>query len=286
MKREVRNWLRRSGLLAVSDSLILPTRRIATRGRNRRFRLANPNYAYPPDDLAFDAYGHLDIAGYHSSGLRHARLYAGIIRDALPQGALSILDWGCGPARIIRQMRQCLEGYTLALTGSDWNRRGIAWSREHVPEITFVANDFLPPLPFTAESFDVVYNFSVLTHLSEAVQQAWLIELERVLKPGGLFICSTQGDDHCRRLARREEAERYRRGEMVVQAGYAEGKKWFLALHPPRYVETRLLRNFTDIHRAPPSADPDPRQDIWSARKAAVKLSMGPVTGPRTLEPR
>jgi SAM-dependent methyltransferase len=284
MKREIRNWLRSTGLLAVSDRLVLPTRRIATRGRNRRFRLANPDYAYPPEDLAFDAYGHLDIAGYHRSGVTHARLYAQLIRDCFPPGPLSILDWGCGPARIIRHMRQCLEGYPLTLTGSDWNPRSIAWSGAQFPGIDFVANGFLPPLPFDAGSFDVVYNFSVLTHLSEAVQRAWLVELERVLKPGGLLICSTQGDDHCRRLAGREEAERYRRGEMVVQAGYAEGRKWFLALHPPRYVETRLLAGFTDIRHVPPGPDPDLRHDIWTARKAAATSSAGLVAGSGILE--
>ncbi len=55
-------------------------------------------------------------------------------------------------------------------------------------------NQGLPPLDFPDEHFDLVFNHSVFTHLDESYQDAWLVELERITKPGGVLVLSVSGE--------------------------------------------------------------------------------------------
>lgn len=47
-------------------------------------------------------------------------------------------------------------------------------------------------LPFGPATFDLVYAYSVFTHLPEATSLFWVAELGRVLKPGGRLIVTVQ----------------------------------------------------------------------------------------------
>jgi len=41
--------------------------------------------------------------------------------------------------------------------------------------------------------FDLIYGLSVFTHLPESSATKWLLEMQRVLKPGGILIVSIHG---------------------------------------------------------------------------------------------
>ncbi len=267
MKRHILAFARSAGLLPQVERAILVHRRLAAHSRNRAFAHANPDFATPPDEIAVDACGHIDWTKYRDSGRRHAEIYARLVAENTSAHRLNILEWGCGPGRIIRHMRDCLPDRDVELTGTDYDARGIAWCARHIPGIAFAVNAFQPPLPFAGESFDVAYNFSVFTHLSETTQKVWALEMHRVLKPGGLLICSTHGDFYRDRLATDHEASCYGKGELVIQSGYEEGRKWFLALHPPRFVRDELLAGFTNIRAVTPAPGSDLHQDIWIASK-------------------
>ncbi|MCB0829234.1 MAG: class I SAM-dependent methyltransferase, partial [Solirubrobacterales bacterium] len=51
----------------------------------------------------------------------------------------------------------------------------------------------LPPLGLEHESFDLIYAVSVFTHLADE-SLPWLIELHRLLKPGGRLIATYMGE--------------------------------------------------------------------------------------------
>ena len=267
MKRQILSFARATGLLPVTDRLMLALRRTQSRARNKAFASAHPDFATPPDDLAFDAYNHVDWQAYRDTGRKHAEVYARLIAEAKPEGPLKIFEWGCGPSRILRHMRDCLSGREVALFGTDCNARSIAWCKAHIPDVEFDVNGFMPPLAFPDNTFDAVYNFSVFTHLSLEAQKAWAAELLRVLRPGGLLAMSTHGDFYRNRLAADAESERYERGEVVVQGNYEEGKKWFLALHPPRFVRETLLAGFDKIRAIKIPDGFDLHQDIWTGSK-------------------
>jgi SAM-dependent methyltransferase len=268
--------LRFSGLLPAADRAKFLVSRARVEAANRRFEAANPGFAMPPQHLAFDALNHVDWARYRSTGLAHAGLFARIVREHTASGvSLKILEWGCGPGRLIRHLPGLLtqpsaDGSaprTVQVHGSDYNAESIAWCQANLPQATFTLNGLNPPLPFADGEFDVTYNFSVFTHLSETVQLAWAQELKRVLKPGGLLICTTHGDAYRHLLASESERRAYAEGRLVEQGRYREGRKWFLAVHPPAFVRERLLVGWADVQRYNPRAEEGIEQDVWLARK-------------------
>ena len=78
--------------------------------------------------------------------------------------------------------------------GVDVDRVNAKWCRENYPDIETADADFFPPLDIETSSIDMVYGLSVMTHLTEVAQYAWLKELRRMLKPDGLCVLSTLGE--------------------------------------------------------------------------------------------
>lgn len=272
--------LRTLCLLALADRCRFWLRCAQSWSHNRKFRNAHPDFPTPPPRLAFDALNHVDWREYREGGRRHARLFARQIA-AHCSGNLCILEWGCGPGRLIRHMKAELAGMNVTLSGADYNAESVAWCRTNLPGIQFVHNPLMPPLPLSENTFDVVYAFSVFTHLSEAAQLAWARELCRVLKPGGLLICTTHGDNYRYLLGGPREDARYRHGHVVVQGNYAEGKKWFFAIHPPAFVRDNLLKDFAKVQQVAPRSEDGMLQDIWMAWKQPV----GPALDVRAAQP-
>jgi SAM-dependent methyltransferase len=102
-----------------------------------------------------------------------------------------ILDFGCGCGRITRFLNEL--GDRCEVHAADANVRHAAWCAENLPRVRTVHNALAPPLPYAAESFELVYTVSVLTHLNAAGGARWLAELERILAPGGLLVVTTHG---------------------------------------------------------------------------------------------
>jgi SAM-dependent methyltransferase len=101
-----------------------------------------------------------------------------------------ILDWGCGCGRLSRHFVSCPKG---SLDGIDIDGENIAWCRENLPFGCFQQSKPLPPTRFENETFDLIVGCSVLTHLSEAHQFAWLEELRRISRRGAVVLLSVQG---------------------------------------------------------------------------------------------
>lgn len=102
-----------------------------------------------------------------------------------------ILDWGCGPGR--------LTGFWLHYAqvehvhGCDIDEEAIAWSRATFPGGRFKTVPLEPPTDYPDDFFDAIISISVLTHLDRNLQKAWLKEMERIVKPGGVVAASLHG---------------------------------------------------------------------------------------------
>lgn len=103
----------------------------------------------------------------------------------------AIMELGTGSARLIRHLR-CIDG--IRLVGSDLNAENIEWCRENIHGIEFHGNEPTPPLKFAEDgAFDMVFAASVFTHIPLDTQGLWIAEMNRILKPGGFFVCNVLG---------------------------------------------------------------------------------------------
>ena len=102
-----------------------------------------------------------------------------------------VMEWGCGCGRILRHLPE--PKAPKRLYGNDIDQEAIDWVAANLPWVEISTTEGLPPLPYPDESFDLIYNHSVMTHLDERYQDAWLAELKRVLKPGGVVTLTVSG---------------------------------------------------------------------------------------------
>lgn len=111
-----------------------------------------------------------------------------------------ILDFGCGFGRTIRFfMRDVPRAH---LQGVDVMPRAVDLSRKTNPWLTFTLIPGLPPSGLPAGQFDLIYLYSVFSHLSEDAHNRWLTELHRLLSPGGLLFATTWDRNYIERCER------------------------------------------------------------------------------------
>ena len=109
----------------------------------------------------------------------------------------SVLEIGCGGARLLRHFR-CMEG--VRLVGTDIDAESIAWCTANLPGMEFEVNEPDPPFATIDDrTFDLAIASSVFTHIPLALQGPWLTEMRRVLRPGGIFVCTVVGRWHIER---------------------------------------------------------------------------------------
>lgn len=150
--------------------------------------------------------------------------------------------------------------------GCDYNAELISWCRKNLSFAQFETNQLTPPLPYDDASFDFVYSVSVFTHLPEPLQFAWISDLERVLKPGGLALITTHGEAALQKLTPSEQCD-FRAGKLVVRYEEAPGTNLCVTFHPFEYVRGKLAQQFEVIDFAPGGAEGCIRQDIFLLRK-------------------
>jgi SAM-dependent methyltransferase len=157
----------------------------------------------------------------------------------------ALLDWGCGCGRVLRHWARLPK---TRVCGVDIDARMVEWCKRHLTFADVAVTRLSPPLPYPGQTFDLMYAFSVFTHLSEELQHAWMRECFRVLKPGGFLLISTLGEYYLS-LDRLDEDERssFAAGNLVVLYERSSGTSLCSAYHPPRYVRERLAADFEQL---------------------------------------
>lgn len=162
--------------------------------------------------LRYRVHRSFDERGYEEMG----RVVADAIVDMLRSEHVDlegrdVLDFACGPGRVIRDFHQLVP--TARLTGSDVDHEAIDWARANLSDVaSFHLNPSAPPTAFANASFDIIYSISLFTHLDEVSQDAWLEELARLLRPGGVLLTSVHGRPAQASCTGREHDELERHG--------------------------------------------------------------------------
>ncbi len=158
-------------------------------------RQGRPLFDLPPENLQTSTVGR--------SGkpiLRDAFMFWQFVRRMLIQqgNGLSrntqVMDFGCAWGRIIRYWLRDLPAKNLH--GFDIEDRFLSIAKQHVRGPNYTLSQARPPLPAPDSSFDVIYAFSVFSHLPRDVADAWIEEFARVLKPGGIACLTTRPRAH------------------------------------------------------------------------------------------
>ncbi|MBN8645081.1 MAG: class I SAM-dependent methyltransferase [Planctomycetes bacterium] len=145
----------------------------------------------PPDGARSGYDG--DAEGYLRRGRAAAEAILSAAAPHHPRPITDVLEWGCSSGRVLRHMPDLLPG--AACWGCDIDAASINWAASHLaPPLRLFRSTTTPALPFEARSFDLVYAVSVFTHLSDHFD-AWLMEIRRVLRPGGVLIATINDEN-------------------------------------------------------------------------------------------
>jgi ubiquinone/menaquinone biosynthesis C-methylase UbiE len=263
-KSQISRLLRITGLIFFSDRLHFIYQLLKNRKGNHEFQKENPGFILPPNYILYEAY-QMDHTKYYQDGLNTAQWLSGHISQFKEMNNIKILDWGCGPARVLRHLPAILNE-SCSLFGTDYNKSTINWCRNNLNKINFSANELLPPLNYPDSEFDVVYGISIFTHLSEKMHAAWMNELTRILKPGGILLLTTQGAIFRTKLSF-NETELFDNGNLVIRGRTKEGHRTFSAFQPEPFMKN-LFRGYEVLnHVTGEMRNNKPQQDVWIVGK-------------------
>lgn len=129
----------------------------------------------------------------------------------------AVMELGCGVGRLLRHLPRAAFARTVA---TDVNHDCLDWCRQHLGGVECVHHGPRPPIDtLQATAFDLIYANSVFTHIPLERQQAWLREVERLLKPGGWLVVTVLGREHRDRLLDVDQRARLAsEGAMQIQA--------------------------------------------------------------------
>lgn len=267
-KGQVSNILRQIGLLYSADWMRYYWQRIKNRRINREFRKNNPNVVLPPDYLIYESF-QLNYQKYYTESIETAQWLADYFKKHTELENKKILDWGCGPARIIRHLPGII-GNDCKFYGTDYNQKTIEWCSKHLTGVNFNYNIMEAKLPFPDRFFDVIYGISIFTHLSEQMHYDWYKELLRILKPEGILFLTTQGDNFTIKMTKKE-LDKYHQDKLVIRGNVKEGHRTYSAFQPVGFMK-KLFHNAEILEHveSKPEVGKGLPQDVWIIRKKTV----------------
>lgn len=264
-KGQISNVLRKLGLLYFTDWVRYYMQRFKNRKINKAFRSKNPDVKLPPDYLIYESF-QINYQKYYTDSIETAKWLTNHFKKHIELKNKRILDWGCGPGRIIRHLPLVI-GNDCEYYGTDYNNQSIDWCSKNLIGIQFNKNSLQALLPYEDNFFDVIYGISIFTHLSEQLHYDWYNELHRVLKPHGIMFLTTQGDNFKIKLTNLE-LKKYSDNQLIVRGKVKEGHRTYSAFHPQGFMRN-LFSNAEILEHIETKQEQGKwvPQDIWIIKK-------------------
>jgi ubiquinone/menaquinone biosynthesis C-methylase UbiE len=252
--------LRNLGLIYTGDKIRYFLHYLKNLNNNKNFILSNPDIPLPPDYLIYESF-RMDYDKYFYGGLETCKWLISILEKHITLKNINILDWGCGPGRIVRHLPVLLDK-SCKIYGIDYNENSIKWCKENIKGVIFSQNSLSPPMPFNDSSFDIILSISVFTHLSEKNHIEWFNELLRIARHNAIILLSTQGEAFLKKLSKKE-IDKFNNGKLVVRGKTKEGHRTFSAFHSPEYIKNLISPNKIPEFIKGGKSNEKPQQDIW-----------------------
>lgn len=131
---------------------------------------------------------------YLRSGFSDTRTIRALLNeDGFSLDGERIMEFGCSGGRLLRHFEA--EAHKAEAWGVDLHSAAIHWAQAHLsPPFNFVLTTTAPHLPFEDNYFGFIFAGSVWTHIGE-LDDAWLLEIRRVLRPGGRAYITISDDN-------------------------------------------------------------------------------------------
>ena len=101
-----------------------------------------------------------------------------------------ILDFGCGWGRMVRFWFKDIKSENIF--GIDVDPKMVEVCDSTLPCGNYSLISPAPPTEFADGSFDIIFAYSVFSHLSSDMAEKWVREFNRLLKSGGLLVATTR----------------------------------------------------------------------------------------------
>ena len=151
-----------------------------------------------PEDFMYQHYlrAYKDIQEsvkiYHANGFQSATQLKNILFGYLEipeKETLTMLEFAAGYGRLTRHLSKLMP--LIDVTASDIHSEANSFNQRfgvRTVESTYIPEEFSPK-----SSFDIIFVFSLFTHLPRSTWERWLISLYDCLNPGGHLIFTTHG---------------------------------------------------------------------------------------------
>ena len=264
-KGNISNFLRKLRLIYLLDRIRFNLQKFKNRNVNRAFKKENQDIKLPPDYLIYESF-QINYRKYYTESYDTAIWIKDHFEKYIQLENKKILDWGCGPGRVIRHLPKVV-GNGCSFYGTDYNAKSIDWCSKNLPGIEFNNNKLEAKLPYNDNFFDAIYGISIFTHLSEKMHFDWMEELTRILKPGGIMFLTAQGNNFRVKLTQ-QELKNYDAGNIVVRGKVKEGHRTFSAFHPNDFMKKLFEKvEILEHIETKPTKNLWLPQDIWMVRK-------------------
>ena len=266
LKQSLSQFIRKAGIASLADKSRYYLQYLKRFRSNSNFAKAHPDFIFPPPYFIYETYT-LNYKDYFEDGKQTGREIIDLLKPYINiDQPIKLLDWGCGPARVVRHLPQIIKDGSIVY-GCDYNQEYVEWGKKNIPQVVFIKNDIEPPVSLPDNLLDVAYGLSIFTHLSEKNHSLWIDDLYRMLKPGAVLLVTTQGEKFKQKLLPVEVAQ-FEAGELVVRSFEEEGHRMYSAFQPKQFME-RLLVKFKILRFIPGGSAESVHhlQDTWLVQK-------------------
>jgi SAM-dependent methyltransferase len=150
----------------------------------------------------YSTWGERYYADYYASDGAYPAVHTRLVRDLLLRaGARTIIDAGCGPASMLRDLNlPGLQRFGFDLTAEMIDEARRVLGLQGVPANHVWEGSVLDPAAFRApvdgpqEGFDAATCFGVLPHIPEDLDAKVLQHLVAAVRPGGVIACEARNE--------------------------------------------------------------------------------------------